>query len=110
MPTRPSSRGTNGSLRLVRVLCSCRPTVGSAPGPGSGNERLSYPRLLANRLLSGQADRGGGDPLAPAAEAEAVGGLGGDPDPLGRQAEGGGPVGPHGRGRGAEAGPGRDTG
>jgi len=54
---------------------------------------LAFIRLMIS-LLSGQADGGGGDPLAPAAEAEAVGGLGGDAD-LGRpQAEGLGQVGP----------------
>src|SRR5918995_5144586 len=100
MPTRPGARGTNGSLRRVSVLWSCRATVGSAPRSGSGGRTRILP---AYRLLSGQADRGGGDPLAPAAEAEAVGGLGGDPDLAGRQAEGGGQVGRHLAGQAAEA-------
>ena len=75
---------------------------GSAPGSRSAGELRILP---ANRLLSGQADRAGGDPLAPAGEAEAVGGLGRDPDPGRLQAEGGGQVGGHGGREVAEAGP-----
>src|SRR5215218_1565207 len=101
MPTRPWSRGTKGSLRLVRVLCSCRATAGRLRVAGSGRTRM----LPALRLLSGQADGGGGDPLAAAAEAEAVGGLGRDPDPGRSKVEGGGQVGRHLAGQVAEAGP-----
>src|SRR5829696_1028010 len=44
MPTRPWSRGTNGSLRLVRVLCSCRATAGRLRIGLGTNELVSYPR------------------------------------------------------------------
>src|SRR4029450_9510185 len=105
MPTRPSSRGTNGSLRLVRVLCSCRPTVGSAPGQDRGTN--AYPTRGYSRTA---APAGGATPSAPREEAGAVGGLGGAPAPLGRQAEGGGQVGRHLAGQVAEARPGAEHG
>src|SRR4029453_17200351 len=103
MPTRPSSRGTKGSLRLVRVLCSCRATAGRVRG-GGGRNRLVTPPRGSPGPAGGGGGGGGAAPPAAAAEAEAVGGLGRDPDPGRFQAEGAGQVGRHLAGQVAEAG------
>src|SRR6266508_3117178 len=82
MPTRPSSRGTNGSLRRVSVLESCRFTVRILPaGSEVGGDR--------------EADGDGEDALAPAGEAEALGRLGGDPRRCRLHGEHAGQVGAH---------------
>src|SRR6266498_368611 len=91
MPTLPSSRGTNSSLRLVSVLVRCRATArlrnGSLddrfsghPSPPTGlRERLRHTCGWTGRLLLGareQADGQGGDALATPDEAESLRGLG----------------------------------
>src|SRR6266511_263933 len=82
MPTRPSSRGTNGSLRRVSVLESCRFTVRILPaGSEVGGDR--------------EADGDGEDALAPAGEAEALGRLGSDPRRCRLHGEHAGQVGAH---------------